>query len=261
MEVLFALFRNDGGECELGQANASPRCATSKRLMRIYIQQTREKMEHFRVVLADDHLFVLLGIRSALSEHSDITVAGEATGPAALIDLLQRVPCEVLVTDMSMPGTTGALEDSLTLIRHIRHDWPALRVVVLTGLTHSAMLRSVIAEGVLGIVSKTEPMSELVAAIRSASAGRTHISRSIRQIIENINNKTNDKLQIQRLSQRESEVVRLFAQGQSISEIAITLGRDVRLVNRQKRFAMVKLGVTNDPGLFAYVRSHGKSDN
>jgi two-component system capsular synthesis response regulator RcsB len=49
----------------------------------------------------------------------------------------------------------------------------------------------------------------------------------------------------------------LFSQGKSISEIARALGRDARTVSRQKRIAMAKLGVANDPGLFAYVRAHG----
>jgi two-component system capsular synthesis response regulator RcsB len=56
---------------------------------------------------------------------------------------------------------------------------------------------------------------------------------------------------------REIEVVRLFAKGHSITEIAKELDRDVRTISRQKRDAMNKLGVRNDPGLFAFVRARG----
>jgi two-component system capsular synthesis response regulator RcsB len=107
------------------------------------------------------------------------------------------------------------------------------------------------------MLNKTEPMAELVAAVRSASAGRTHISRSILEALAKLDSEPNGMLQMRRLSPRESEVIGMFVRGQSISEIACTLGRDVRTVSRQKRFAMAKLGVTNDPGLFAYVRAHG----
>ncbi|MGF7130696.1 two-component system capsular synthesis response regulator RcsB [Paraburkholderia sp. EB58] len=214
-------------------------------------------MVNLRVILADDHPFVLLGVRSALSAHSDIMIAGEAASPAALIDLLQRVACDVLVTDLTMPEVDGTAEDGLRLIRRIRDQWPTLRIVVLTSLTHTAILRSVISDGAVSMLNKTEPMTELVAAIRSASTGCTYISRSILEALARLDSDPGAMLQMRRLSPRESEVIGMFAQGQSISEIARALGRDVRTVSRQKRFAMTKLGVTNDPGLFAYVRAHG----
>jgi two-component system capsular synthesis response regulator RcsB len=59
------------------------------------------------------------------------------------------------------------------------------------------------------------------------------------------------------LTPRETEVLGLFVGGMTISEIARRLDRDVRTVSRHKREAMIKLGVTNDPGLFAFVRAHG----
>lgn len=128
-------------------------------------------MANLRVILADDHPFVLLGVRSALAEHRDIVIVGEATGPARLIDLLRSVPCDVLVTDLTMPGTGGVIDDGLDLIRRIRDEWPALRVVVLTGVTNAAMLRSILSDGAVGVLSKTEALSELAAAIRSAGDG------------------------------------------------------------------------------------------
>jgi two-component system capsular synthesis response regulator RcsB len=214
-------------------------------------------MVNLRVILADDHPFVLLGVRSALSAHGDIMIVGEAGSPAALIDLLQRAACDVLVTDLTMPEVDGTAEDGLRLIRRIRDQWPTLRIVVLTSLTHTAILRSVISDGAVSMLNKTEPMTELVAAIRSASTGCTYISRSILEALARLDSDPGAMLQMRRLSPRESEVIGMFAQGQSISEIARALGRDVRTVSRQKRFAMTKLGVTNDPGLFAYVRAHG----
>jgi two-component system capsular synthesis response regulator RcsB len=230
---------------------------TSKRLKRGQYNKREKIMENLRVILADDHPFVLLGIRCALSAHSDIMIVGEAASPAALIDLLQRAACDVLVTDLTMPELAGTVEDGLRLIRRIRHDWPALRIVVLTSLTHTAILRSVVSDGAVSMLNKTEPMAELVAAVRSTSAGRTHISRSILEALAELDSRPNGMLQMRRLSPRESEVIGMFVQGRSISEIACALGRDVRTVSRQKRFAMAKLGVTNDPGLFAYVRAHG----
>jgi two-component system capsular synthesis response regulator RcsB len=214
-------------------------------------------MVNLRVIVADDHPFVLLGVRSALAAHGDITIAGEAASPSVLIDLLRRVACDVLVTDLTMPEVTGPAEDGLRLIRRLRRDWPALRIVVLTSLTHTAILRSVVSDGAVSMLNKTEPMDELVAAIRSASAGQTHISRSILEALAGLDSEPDGMPQMRNLSPRELEVIGMFAQGLSISEIAQALGRDVRTVSRQKRFAMTKLGIANDPGLFAFVRAHG----
>jgi two-component system, NarL family, captular synthesis response regulator RcsB len=220
-------------------------------------QKSRKNMANLRVILADDHPFVLLGIRSVLRAHRDIMIAGEATGPASLIDLLRSVPCEVLVTDLTMPETNGAIGDGLDLIRRIRHEWPALRVVVLTGLTNAAILRSVLSGGATGVLNKTEAMTDLVGAIRSAGDGRVYIGGSVLEVLDKLGREPDGTRGMRRLSPQESEVIGLFAQGKSISEIACALGRDVRVVNRQKRFAMAKLGVTNDPGLYAYVKANG----
>ncbi|WP_328806092.1 helix-turn-helix domain-containing protein [Paraburkholderia solitsugae] len=59
------------------------------------------------------------------------------------------------------------------------------------------------------------------------------------------------------MSRRQAEVIRMFVRGDSISEIAVALGCHRRTVTRQKRETVAKLGVANDPGLFAYVRAHG----
>jgi two-component system capsular synthesis response regulator RcsB len=258
MEAPAATFRS----CERPQAwpGAGRACQRSIEAIEARTHTTNKReisMVNLRVILADDHPFVLLGVRSALSVHSDIMIAGEAASPAALIDLLQRRACDVLVTDLTMSEMDGAAEDGLRLIRRIRQEWPTLRIVVLTSLTHTAILRSVVSDGAVSMLNKTEPMAELVAAIRSASTGRAYISRSILEALARLDCDPSAMPQMRRLSPRESEVIGMFAQGQSISEIARTLGRDVRTVSRQKRFAMTKPGVTNDPGLSAYVRAHG----
>lgn len=214
-------------------------------------------MVPLRIVMADDHPFVRVGIRSAISAHDHMVIVGEAANPTSLIELLQKVTCDVLVTDLTMPNAAGAMEDGVGLLRRIRRDWPALPIVVLTGLTNVAILHSVMSDGALGMLSKTEPMDELVAAIRSVRAGRVHISSPIISAPGGVESEPGAAVCIRSLSPRETEVIGMFVQGLSISEIACALRRDVRTVSRLKRIAMAKLGVNNDPGLFAYVRVHG----
>lgn len=214
-------------------------------------------MVNIRVILADDHPFVLLGVRSAVTVHREIMIVGEATNPTSLIDLLRNVPCDVLVTDLNMPEPSGTMADGLSLIRLIRGDWPALGVVVLTNLTNAGILRSAASDHAVSILNKTASMDELVMAMRSASTGHPYIGRSILEAFNELRIESNVAPRTRRLSTRESEVIGMFVQGKSISEIALALGRDIHFVRRQKRFAMKKLGVATDPGLYAYVKANG----
>lgn len=212
---------------------------------------------NLRVILADDHPFVLLGIRATLVAQCGFTVVGEAASPSSLLDVLACTACDVLVTDLAMPDECGDAEDGLRLIRRVRSNWPEVRVVVLTSLTNAAILRSIIADGVLGVLNKIESMDELAAAIRAAGAGRAYVSRSVLDALAAASGEAAGISPMRHLSPRQAEVIRMFVRGHSISEIAQHLGRDVRTVSRQKRDAMAKLGVSNDPGLFAFVRAHG----
>jgi two-component system capsular synthesis response regulator RcsB len=213
-----------------------------------------------RVILADDHPFVLLGVRAALEMRGNVAVVGEAGTPGALIQLLESTPCDVLVTDLTMPEASGAIEDGLDLVRRIRFGWPPLRIIVMTALTNIAILRAIVSDGVISALSKMETMDELWDAIEASGKGEVYVGRSIIEALVRPPVDVCDPPPVSRLSRRQAEVVRMCARGRSITEIAATLGCHRRTVSRQKREAMVKLGVTNDPGLFAYVRAYGVYD-
>ncbi len=214
-------------------------------------------MPKIRVVVADDHPFVLIGVRASLALHENVEVVGEATGPQSLMRLLESQPCDVLVTDLTMPEAGAPAEDGLRLMRRIRQHWPQIRIIVLTSLTNAGILRSIMTDGVSGVLNKTGSMEELATAVRTVSYGRSYVSKSILATLAEAGSEASEMTVVPRLSPRETEVVGLFVSGLSISEIARRLDRNVRTVSRQKRDAMLKLGVSNDPGLFAFVRAHG----
>jgi two-component system capsular synthesis response regulator RcsB len=209
---------------------------------------------NIRVILADDHPFVLLGIRLAIEGRSGIAVVGEAASPSALIELLRSTPCDVLVTDLAMPDPGTTAGDGLHLVRRIRRDWPALPVVVLTSLSNGSILRSIVVDEAVSVLNKAESMDDVVSAILLAARGDVHIGRPVAEALDEAGS---GAVVAARLSRRETEVVQMFATGLSIREIARQLDRDVRTVSRQKRDAMMKLGVHNDPGLLAFAYAHG----
>ncbi|MFM0738444.1 response regulator transcription factor [Paraburkholderia xenovorans] len=210
-----------------------------------------------RVILADDHPFVLLGLRVALEKHAGVSVVGEASTPTSLIELLQRVRCDLLVTDLSMPDASGATEDGLNLVKRIQYDWPLLRIVVMTALTNSAIVRALVSDCAISTLSKMESMDDLWQAIVASTNGGTYVGRSLIGVLAEQRDEPVELPTIPRFSKTHAEVIRRFVDGQSISEIAIACGCHPRTVNRKKREAMARLGVANDPGLFAYVRANG----
>ena len=209
---------------------------------------------NIRVILADDHPFVLLGIRLALGSSAGITVVGEASSPGSLLDLLTSTPCDVLVTDLAMPEPGTRTDDGVQLVRRVRRDWPALGVVVLTSLTNGAILRSIVMDGAISIVNKAESMDEVAAAVHLSARGGTHLGQSVTDALAEAGLGATGAV---RLTRRETEVVLMLASGLSIREVSRRLERDVRTVSRQKRDAMAKLGVHNDPGLFALAYALG----
>jgi two-component system capsular synthesis response regulator RcsB len=240
-----------------GYQASAKRVGFSLHVRRIHLQKSGEIIVNLRVILADDHPFVLLGVRAALEMHAGVTIVGEAVTPGSLIKLLQSTPCDVLVTDLTMPEVSGAVDDGLELVRRIRCAWPLLRIVVMTALTNTEILRAIVSDGVVSTLSKMETTDELWQAIEASGKGEVYVGRSVVEALAKPGDEACDPPPVLPLSRKQAAVIRMFVRGLSIPEIAVALGCHSRTVSRQKREAMAKLGVTNDPGLFAYIRAHG----
>ncbi|WPN97285.1 response regulator transcription factor [Pseudomonas sp. MUP55] len=195
-----------------------------------------------RVVLADDHPIFLIGLRAVLERDEHVRIVGEANSPQALNALLQHCACDVLVTDFMMPAEPQA--DGLRLIEHLRRHHPDLPIVVVTMLNNAGLFHSILALGVMGLLSKASLADELPQAIRQALslAGQASGDGAHAQ---------------EPLSPRELEVIRLLAGGMTVGEIAAHLHRSKQTVSAQKVSAMRKLGLGNDAALFIYVQEHG----
>ncbi|WP_254200115.1 response regulator transcription factor [Lysobacter sp. MMG2] len=208
----------------------------------------------FQIVLADDHPIVSSGVRALLEQHPGLRVVAEATSPDELLRVLESTDCEVVVTDFNMPGEQAA--DGLSLLQLLGRRWPERHVVVLTQLANPGVLNNISRlQNVRGVVSKSDAMKELPMAVTAATAGRSFLSSTVRKQIESAQGDAADATST--LSKREGEVMRLFALGHTVSEIARQLNRSVKTVSSQKVEAMRKLGVKSDLEFYAYAREHG----
>jgi two-component system capsular synthesis response regulator RcsB len=208
-----------------------------------------------RVVVADDHPLVLLGVRHALATFEDIDLLGQARQSTELVEMLRRASADVVVTDLSMPG--GQYGDGLALVGYLRRHFPALRIIVLTMLGNGALLRRLFEAGVMTIVGKCDDFAHIGLAVRHAVRGVRHVSPSLRVALERARADSGRTAVAPALSSREIEVVRLFAAGLSVTEIGVRLNRSIKTISSQKMSALRKLGVKSDAELIEYARANG----
>jgi len=207
-----------------------------------------------RTLLADDHPIVRTSLRAELDKTGGFEVTAEASSPEELLTLIQRQPFDLLITDFSMPG--GQVADGLQMLGMIRRRKPDLPIIVLTMVNNGGVLKAVLDTGARGLMSKTDALSELALAVQAVSHGRPFVSSGIAHLTDD--SATGGQADgLPTLSKRETEVLRLFASGFTVTEIAGQLNRSVKTISRQKMDAMGKLGLKNDLDVYAYAREHG----
>lgn len=205
-----------------------------------------------RIIIADDHPVVLIGVRTLIEADEQYRVVAEARDPDELGHVLSRVPSDLLITDFSMPGST--LPDGHAMLATVRRRYPLLPIILMTMFTSVPSLRMALQAGVRGIVDKGASMTHILQAIARVRGGAIHVSDTLRDVLET---DPGGAAALSRLSPKELEVLRLYAAGPTITQIAERLGRTVSTISRQRLSAMHKLGIRNEAELFAYSVEHG----
>ncbi|AKA84643.1 two component transcriptional regulator, LuxR family [Pseudomonas synxantha] len=180
-------------------------------------------------------------------------MVAEANGPDELLNLLAKVPCDVLVTDFAMPG--GQQADGYGLLSLLSRQYPALPVILVTMFANIATLRASFAHGARAIVAKSASAKELPLAIKAVCAGQNFASESLREQL--VEAGPGDQSQQPQLSGKEREVVRMLASGMTVSQIAARVNRSISTISKQKSTAMHRLCISTDVDLFAYARAAG----
>ncbi|MGJ7513327.1 response regulator [Pseudomonas baetica] len=206
-----------------------------------------------RVIIADDHPVVRIGLRMLIDLNSSCSIVGEVDGPDSLLSLLSTTPCDLLITDFSMPGHQQS--DGLKMLSKVRRCYPEMPIILVTMFSNVTTLKRAFAEGVMAIIAKGASAKELPMAIKAVSEGRRFISESLREALLQANAEAESGPPL--LSAKEHEVVRMLASGMTVSEIAGYFKRSVSTISKQKSMAMQRLGISTDVDLFAYARESG----
>ena len=197
-------------------------------------------MAKLHILLADDHAVVREGLKRLIDAEADMRVIGEAADGAEAIEKAVRLCPDVGVIDVSMGNVNGA-----EATRRIRTLCPNTRVLALTVHEDTSYLRELLDAGAAGYVLKRAAADELIRAIRSVASGGVYVDPRIAGKLVNTfaAPKTSAHTATADLSERETAVLRLIAQGYTNKEIASQLGLSVKTVETYKSRSMEKLGL------------------
>lgn len=192
-----------------------------------------------RVVVADDHKVVRAGIRELLADEPDIEVVGEArNGHEAVALVLAKRP-DVVVMDINMPELSG-----VEATRQIRAAAPQVRVLVLTAYQDDPYIYGLLDAGASGYILKTAEGGDIVRAVRATAAGKSAIDPAIApRLIARLVRPAAP--QHDTLTERELDVLRLAARGQTNKQIGVALQISDRTVQNHLANIYGKLGAAS----------------
>lgn len=208
-----------------------------------------------RIMLADDHPVMRLGIRNLLEGEPEFTVVGEVSDAQEVIPQVEALTPDVLVLDLVMPGLNG-----LEIARRLTRSVPHTRIIMLSMHANEAYVIEALRNGASGYVLKGSEARELVRSIRAVLDGRRYLSpplseNAIAMYAEKAAGAPLDPYET--LSTREREVLQLAAEGHTSPEIAGRLSISARTVEAHRGNLMRKLGLRTQTDLVRYALRRG----
>ena len=215
-------------------------------------------MDRIRVVLADDHPVVLAGIRALLNADPEVELVGEATNGGEALPMIRTIAPDVAIVDISMPGLNG-----LQLTERIAGESPQTRILVLTVHEDAAYVQPLLQAGARGYLLKRSAAEDLLRAVRAVASGGIYLDPSVAgHALADASAKAGAEpaQSGEALSPRETETLRLIAQGFSNKEIARRIDVSVKSVETYKARAAEKLGLKTRAQIIRYGAAHGWLD-
>ena len=202
-----------------------------------------------RVLLADDHTLMRQGVRRLLEAEPDIEVVGEAADGLVAVQTADRLQPHVVLMDYAMPGLDGQ-----HATRKIKQRHPSIKVIILSMHEDEEYVLSALRVGASGYLLKDAEAPELLAAVRAVYRGESYLSPRIsKKVIEGVVDPTHLRGDPDVLTPREQEILKLLAEGQTLRQIARSLGISAKTVDTHKHHIMKKLGLKSRTDLIKYA--------
>ena len=190
-------------------------------------------MKKIKILIADDHAVVRMGLASLFSAKSDFEVVGQAKNGEIAVREAKRLSPDIVVMDLMMPGLDG-----IEATRALRTAASAARILILTSYTTSNDIARALEAGAQGAIMKSAENSELIAAIRKIATGSNYISPEIKTLMDN-------DPPLTALTGRQTEILQSLTRGLTNKDIAKQLGISIRSVEDHVNRILERIGAAN----------------
>ncbi len=210
-------------------------------------------MTMIKVLLVDDHAIVREGYRRLLEDERNIRVVGDAANAAQACERALALGPDVVVMDIALPGASG-----IEAMRRMLKDKPLLRVLIFSMYDDAIFASRALQAGALGYLSKGSAPEVLVQAIYAVSRGERYVSADV---ATNMAQSAAQPVlsELQALTPREFEILRLLVQGETVRRIGERLGLSEKTVANHQSAIREKLGARNSAQLARFAAKFGLS--
>lgn len=203
-----------------------------------------------RILIVDDHAIVRKGLIQILEDEPEFFIVGEAKDAEEALDKIRQEKWDLVILDISMPGRSG-----LEVLTVITEQKPGLPVLMLSTYSEDQYAIRVLQSGAAGYLNKQSAPEELIVAIRTIRNGDKYVSPSQTALLLSTVVEKREKPMdtIEKLSNRELEILLLIAKGNTLTEIAQTISLSIRTVSTYRSRILNKLNLKNNLELISYA--------
>jgi DNA-binding NarL/FixJ family response regulator len=207
-----------------------------------------------RILIADDHSVVRQGLRMFLGLDPELEIVGEAADGAEALKMARELTPDVILMDMLMP-----VMDGIQATIAVRQELPETEVIALTSVLDDGAVVGAVKAGAIGYLLKDTQADDLRRAIKAAAEGQVQLSpQAAARLMREV--RTPEAPSIQELTERETDVLKLIAQGKANKEIALDLVIGEKTVKTHVSNILLKLGVQSRTQAALYAAQNGLAE-
>lgn len=214
-------------------------------------------MKQKNIIIVDDHPLILSGLKSLISQFSNLKIVGLAQNGKKALELINQVDVDIVFTDIEMDEMNG-----IELIDALNEQYPDIKIIVITMHTHHFSIRKLLRKKITAILSKSAGEEELRKAINNIDAQEIYLEENIKSaVIESVTHpekteKPSSNLFV--LTKREKQVLHEIYQGRTTREISDKLNKSISTVETYRRNLFIKFGVNNVASLIKVALENNK---
>jgi two-component system, NarL family, response regulator NreC len=207
----------------------------------------------FKILIADDYDIIREGIKSVLKNNPQYEICAEAKDGEEAMELASRCKPDIMLLDISMPRVSG-----LDIIRRVKNASPQTKIIIISVHKMGAYVLKALRSGVDGYLNKDNVVEELIPALTRVSAGKSYLGASVSEYLTDIMKEPVEKEAhpADILNERETDILRLVAEGKTAKEIAGVLFLSRRTVENYKNSILKKLNLHKTSDLIKYALEH-----